>query len=66
MNDKVGIVLYSWRVTNQHANSEAARRIPPWKMTDEDAAKWAVRWGVEVENIEGSDERFARPNAPGK
>ena len=64
--DKVGIVLYSWRVTAQYATSEAARRIPPWKMTDEEAAKWAVRWGVDVARIEGSGERFARSDAPGK
>ena len=64
--DKVGIVLWFWRVTSQYATTEAARRIPPWKMSDEEATKWAARWGVEVERIEGSDERFAPQRAPGK
>ena len=62
----MGIVLWSWRVTSQYAKSEAARSIPPWKMSDEEAMKWAARWGVELERIEGSDERFASQRAPGK
>jgi hypothetical protein len=63
---KAGIVLWSWRVTDRYATTEAARRIPPWKMSDEEAATWAARWGVDVARIEGSDERFAGPDTPGK
>jgi hypothetical protein len=55
-------IVYAWRVLEPHANSEAARRIPPWKMSETEAGRWASRWGVRLEKIEGTQETF-RPQS---
>jgi len=35
-------------------------------MSEEQAAKWAARWGCEVEKIEGTEQRGELPQTPGK
>lgn len=54
---------WKWRVKGAHPE---AHRIPPWPMSDEEAAQWAARWGCEVEKIEGSEQRGELPRTPGK
>ena len=61
------LVLYSWRRKDPRTGRWRALR---WKMTDADAAAWAKREGVEIEQIPGSrEERTASgqftPPVPG-
>lgn len=50
--------VHAWRVAEPQANSDPARRIPPWKMTETEASHWASRCGVELEKVEGTQETF--------
>ena len=56
-------LYWKWRVTREHPE---AHRIPPWPMTEEEAAAWAKVWGCEVEKIEGTEHRAEPQRAPGK
>ena len=64
--NRASMIVYSWCVMDRYAGSEAARRMPRWKMTEAEAASWAARAGVEVVKIEGSEETLRAPSAPGK
>ena len=63
--NRASMIVYSWCVMDRYAGSEAARRMPPWKMTEAEAASWAARAGVELEKIEGSEETLRAPSASG-
>lgn len=51
--------IYSWRVKGNRR--DIAERLPRWKMTEEEAAEWGRRWGVELEKIAGSEEQREAP-----
>lgn len=54
------ITLYSWRRKHPHTDRW---RVLRWKMTDEDARRWAETEGAEIEKVPGSEE--VRTEVPG-
>ena len=51
--DLVPSTLYSWRRKDPLTG---CRRVLAWKMTEEDAHRWAAREGAEIENVPNSEE----------
>jgi hypothetical protein len=49
---------WKWRVLGDHPE---AWRVPPWPMSEDQAAQWSERWGCVVEKIEGSEYRSEGP-----
>ena len=49
----MSIAVYSWRRKDPRTGRW---RVPAWKMTDDDALRWAAREGAELERVAGSEE----------
>ena len=47
------VILYKWRI--RHKPTARWRQLR-WMMTEEQAAAWAAKEGVEIEMVEGSRE----------
>lgn len=52
----MSIMLHSWRRKDPHTGRW---RVLRWKMTEEDAKRWASKEGAELEKVLGSDETRA-------
>ena len=45
-------IYYRWSVPDPR--KRGGRRIPRWEMTEQSAAEWAARNGVQIEKVQGS------------
>ena len=50
------VLFWSWRALYKTRTGRDSWRTLRWKMSEEDAAKWAADKGTHVEKLEGSSE----------
>jgi hypothetical protein len=55
--------LFAWQVKGDRP--DMARRMPPWKMTEEQAAQFAADWRCELEKVDGSEEAMRATTCQG-
>jgi hypothetical protein len=58
------VLFWSWRALYKTRTGRDGWRTLRWKMSEEDAAKWAIENGTQVEQIAGSSELRMVTDAP--